>query len=98
MPFRQSNGSRGGGDRIGDGEGLREADKLMAHVTIDPAKVRAFKDAAEFYKWLAKHHDKDGEVWIKIQKVGSGLEIDHAKGGHRCGALLGVDRRPAQGV
>jgi uncharacterized protein YdeI (YjbR/CyaY-like superfamily) len=31
----------------------------MAPVTIDPAKVRAFKDAARFYKWLAKHHDKD---------------------------------------
>ena len=46
----------------------------MAPVTIDPAKVRAFKDAARFYKWLAKHHDKDGEVWIKIHKVDSGLK------------------------
>jgi uncharacterized protein YdeI (YjbR/CyaY-like superfamily) len=46
----------------------------MAPVKIDPKKVHAFKDAASFYKWLAKHHDKDGEVWIKIHKLGSGLK------------------------
>ena len=46
----------------------------MAPVRIDPAKVRAFKDAAGFYKWLAKHHDKADEVWIKIHKVDSGLK------------------------
>jgi len=51
----------------------------MAPVIIDPAKVRAFEDAAGFYKWLAKHHDKDDEVWIKIHKVGSGLKSITAK-------------------
>src|SRR5262245_33357765 len=45
----------------------------MAPVKIDLEKVREFKDAASFYKWLAKHHDKDDEVWIKIHKVDSGL-------------------------
>jgi len=51
----------------------------MAPVQIDPAKVRAFKDAARFYAWLAKHHDKDDEVWIKLHKVGSGLKSITAK-------------------
>ena len=46
----------------------------MAPVKVDPKKVHAFKDAASFYKWLAKHHDKEDEVWIKIHKVGSGLK------------------------
>jgi uncharacterized protein YdeI (YjbR/CyaY-like superfamily) len=46
----------------------------MAPVKIDPAKVHAFKDAATFYTWLSKRHDKDDEVWIKIHKVGSGLK------------------------
>jgi uncharacterized protein YdeI (YjbR/CyaY-like superfamily) len=46
----------------------------MPPVRIDPAKVRTFKDAASFYKWLAKHHDKADEVWIKIHKVDSGLK------------------------
>ena len=41
---------------------------------IDPAKVRAFKDAVSFYEWLGKHHDKADEVWLKIHKVGSGLK------------------------
>jgi uncharacterized protein YdeI (YjbR/CyaY-like superfamily) len=46
----------------------------MAPVKVDPAKIREFKDAASFYKWLARRHDKDDEVWIKIHKVGSGLK------------------------
>ena len=46
----------------------------MAPVKVDPEKVRVFKDAASFYKWLAKHHDNDDEVWIKIHKVDSGLK------------------------
>ena len=44
----------------------------MPSVTVDPGKVREFKNAESFYKWLAKHHDKEGEVWIKIHKVDSG--------------------------
>lgn len=46
---------------------------LMAAVTVDPAKVREFRDEQAFYDWLARHHDKADEVWIKIHKVGSGL-------------------------
>jgi uncharacterized protein YdeI (YjbR/CyaY-like superfamily) len=46
----------------------------MAPVKVDPDKVREFKDATSFYKWLAKHHDKEDEVWIKTHKVGSGLK------------------------
>jgi len=46
----------------------------MAPVKVDPEKVRVFKDAASFYKWLARHHDKADEVWIKIHKTDSGLE------------------------
>lgn len=51
----------------------------MAPVKVDPKKVHAFKDAASFYKWLAKHHDKEDEVWIKIHKVGSGLKSINPK-------------------
>jgi len=46
----------------------------MAPVKIDPERVRTFKDAAGFYKWLARHHDKADEIWIKIHKVDSGLK------------------------
>ena len=46
----------------------------MRSVTVDPGKVREFKDAESFYKWLGKHHDKDDEIWIKIHKVNSGLK------------------------
>jgi uncharacterized protein YdeI (YjbR/CyaY-like superfamily) len=45
----------------------------MAPIKVDPDKVREFKDAESFYKWLGKHHDKEDEVWIKIHKLGSGL-------------------------
>ena len=46
----------------------------MPPVKVDPKKVHAFKDAASFYNWLAKRHDKDDEVWVKIHKVDSGLK------------------------
>jgi uncharacterized protein YdeI (YjbR/CyaY-like superfamily) len=45
----------------------------MAPVKINPDKIRAFKDAESFHKWLGKHHDKEDEIWIKIHKVDSGL-------------------------
>ena len=45
----------------------------MAPVKVDPDKVREFKDAGCFYKWLGKHHAKEYELWIKIHKVDSGL-------------------------
>lgn len=46
----------------------------MPSVTVNPANVREFKSADSFYKWLAKHHDKQDELWIKIHKVNSGLK------------------------
>lgn len=46
----------------------------MPPVKVDPDKVREFATEASFHKWLAKHHDRESEVWIKIRKVGSGLK------------------------
>jgi uncharacterized protein YdeI (YjbR/CyaY-like superfamily) len=45
----------------------------MAPVKINPDKIRTFKDAASFYKWLGKHHGTENEIWIKIHKVDSGF-------------------------
>lgn len=45
----------------------------MAPIRIDPRKVHEFVDAGAFYSWLARNHDGEDEVWIKIHKVGSGL-------------------------
>lgn len=46
----------------------------MAPVKVDADKIREFKDAQSFYRWLGKHHDKEDELWIKIHKVASGLQ------------------------
>jgi uncharacterized protein YdeI (YjbR/CyaY-like superfamily) len=48
-------------------------------VKVDPTKIREFKTLDDFYNWLSKHHDKEREVWIKIHKVGSGLQSITAK-------------------
>jgi len=45
----------------------------MAPVTVDAKKVHEFADEESFRDWLARHHDKEDEVWIKIHKVSSGL-------------------------
>ena len=44
----------------------------MAPVTVDPKRVYAFADAGAFHDWLAGHHDRETEVWIRIYKVKSG--------------------------
>jgi uncharacterized protein YdeI (YjbR/CyaY-like superfamily) len=41
-------------------------------VKVDPDHVREFVDARAFENWLAGHHDKADELWIKIHKVASG--------------------------
>jgi uncharacterized protein YdeI (YjbR/CyaY-like superfamily) len=43
----------------------------MAAIQVDPDHVREFVDADAFHAWLAEHHDRETEVWIKIHKVGS---------------------------
>lgn len=48
-------------------------------VNVDPTKIREFKTPGDFYRWLSKHHDKERELWIKIHKVGSGLQSITAK-------------------
>jgi uncharacterized protein YdeI (YjbR/CyaY-like superfamily) len=46
----------------------------MAPFKVDPDKVCEFKSAEAFYEWLARHHDEEAEVWIKIHKANSGLK------------------------
>jgi uncharacterized protein YdeI (YjbR/CyaY-like superfamily) len=47
---------------------------LMPSVTVDPAKIKTFKNAIAFDRWLSTHHNKEAEVWIRIYKVSSGLK------------------------
>jgi uncharacterized protein YdeI (YjbR/CyaY-like superfamily) len=44
----------------------------MAPVVPDPRRIRSFKNAAAFETWLAKHHARERELWLKIHKQGSG--------------------------
>lgn len=45
----------------------------MAPMVVDPARVREFTDFQAFHDWLAQHHDREPEVWIRMHKKGSGL-------------------------
>ena len=45
----------------------------MAPVIPDPRRIKAFASEAAFEKWLAAHHDREPEIWIKIHKKASGL-------------------------
>lgn len=44
----------------------------MPPVHVDPAGIREFPDAQSFRDWLAGHHDRESELWIRIFKKGSG--------------------------
>ena len=39
----------------------------------DALEVRAFRDAAAFERWLARHHDRAAGLWIRIHKKHTGL-------------------------
>src|SRR5262245_26098088 len=45
----------------------------MAPVTVDPNRIKEFATDEAFESWLAKHHDKEVELWIRIYKKGSGV-------------------------
>jgi uncharacterized protein YdeI (YjbR/CyaY-like superfamily) len=46
--------------------------RRMAEVIPDPTKIRSFRSATEFEKWLSKHHDRESELWLRIYKKDSG--------------------------
>jgi uncharacterized protein YdeI (YjbR/CyaY-like superfamily) len=45
----------------------------VAPVVVDPKRVRAFASEKAFETWLAKHHDKEPELWLRLYKKGSGI-------------------------
>jgi uncharacterized protein YdeI (YjbR/CyaY-like superfamily) len=51
----------------------------MPPVAPDPKKIKSFKTAAAFEKWMATHHARESEIWLKIHKKSSGLPtVDYA--------------------
>lgn len=46
----------------------------------DPRSIRAFRSAKAFEAWLARNHDKQTEVYLRIYKKGSGTPtVTHAE-------------------
>lgn len=45
----------------------------MAPIIPNPGKIRSFPSEAAFEKWLAKNHDRETELWLKIHKKSTGL-------------------------
>ena len=45
----------------------------MAPMVVDPARVKSFADFRAFYDWLAAHHGREPEIWIRMYKKASGL-------------------------
>lgn len=44
----------------------------MPPVIPDPKAIRSFASMAAFEAWLAVHHDRESEVWIRIFKKATG--------------------------
>ena len=45
----------------------------MAPVSPDPRTIKSFRTAAALEAWLARNHDRETELWIKVHKKDSGL-------------------------
>lgn len=44
----------------------------MATVVPNPKKIRAFKTAEAFERWMRAHHARETEVWLRVYKKSSG--------------------------
>lgn len=56
---------------FGGASGL--ASPVMAPVVVDPKRVKAFATEKAFEAWVAKHHDKEAELYLRIYKKASGV-------------------------
>src|SRR5262245_52586082 len=45
----------------------------MAPIIPDPKKIKSFRTEAAFATWLAAHHARETELWLKIHKKDSGM-------------------------
>ncbi|HET6956117.1 MAG TPA: YdeI/OmpD-associated family protein [Vicinamibacterales bacterium] len=45
----------------------------MAPIEPDPSRIKSFRTAAAFERWLSANHDRQPEIWLKIHKKDSGL-------------------------
>ena len=41
--------------------------------TVDPKRIRTFRNQKAFETWLRANHARESELWLKIHKKGSGL-------------------------
>lgn len=44
----------------------------MPPVTVHPNRIKPFRDAATFERWLADYHASADEIWVRIYKKDSG--------------------------
>ena len=42
-------------------------------MTIVPKKIKSFLSRADFKRWLARNHDRETELWLKIYKKATGV-------------------------
>lgn len=45
----------------------------MPPVVVDPKRIKEFATEKAFETWLAKHHDTDSELWLRLYKKNSGV-------------------------
>ena len=45
----------------------------MAPIIPDTTKIRRFRTAAAFERWLSGHHSRETEVWLRVFKKNSGV-------------------------
>ena len=45
----------------------------MAALEVDPRTIQAFANEAAFTRWLAKNHDRERELYLRIYKNASGV-------------------------
>jgi uncharacterized protein YdeI (YjbR/CyaY-like superfamily) len=45
----------------------------MAPIIPNPRRIKSFRTQAAFEAWLAAHHDRESELWLRVYKKGAGV-------------------------
>ena len=46
----------------------------MAPVIPNPRKIKSFRTEGAFEAWMARNHDRESELWLRVHKKDSGLQ------------------------
>jgi uncharacterized protein YdeI (YjbR/CyaY-like superfamily) len=52
---------------------LTHSPRAMPPIIPDKSRIKSFRTEREFERWMARNHDRETEIWLRVYKKGSGV-------------------------